>query len=216
MFQARLTAVSFAIALLAGCGSSSNTDGSSQDAAARDGASLEDSGRPDGGGAPADGGQGRDGGSGGGDAMSMASDAGGPTVELGTGTDHFEPLVEGQKLIFNLGPQGGGRFGGYNIWGGVRATGVMPQGAMLTYTLTSTAGDVLAASMRQTTLIPDGSDFVAYAISVVLNDCCKAAARDLTLRLDFMDAGGVTRSDTRHVRGADQCQPGADGINPCQ
>jgi hypothetical protein len=149
------------------------------------------------------------------DAGSTGTDA---FVELGSGVSAYMALADGDKLVFNLGPQGGGRYGGYNIWGGVRALGVNPAGVTLTYTLTGTSGDVLGQAMRTTTLQPDGSDYVAYAISVVLNDCCKVAGRMLKLHLDFMDQSGVMRSDERHVLGADQCPRGFPNptIDPCK
>lgn len=41
------------------------------------------------------------------------------TVELGTGTDAFIPLADGDALRFERGPQGG-----YHVYGSLRATGV--------------------------------------------------------------------------------------------
>ncbi|MEY3214682.1 MAG: hypothetical protein RIT28_5163 [Pseudomonadota bacterium] len=41
------------------------------------------------------------------------------TVELGTGTDRFIPLNDGDPLTFERGPQGG-----YHVYGSLQATGV--------------------------------------------------------------------------------------------
>jgi hypothetical protein len=43
------------------------------------------------------------------------------TVELGTGTESFIPLADGDPLRFERGPQGG-----YHVYGSLRATGVDP------------------------------------------------------------------------------------------
>jgi hypothetical protein len=193
----RLDTFSLALVFLAGCGSSSATnDGQPRSMDAADAGSGQDVGPSDGG----------------------ATDAGSPTVELGTGTDHYESLTAGEKLIFNLGPQGGGRFGGYNIWGGVKASGVNPAGVTLDYVLTATSGAVLAHSNRMATLVPDGSgSYVAFGITVILDDCCKATMRPLHLHLQFMDQSGVTKTDDRDVVGADQCPRGPQNPgNPCQ
>jgi hypothetical protein len=151
------------------------------------------------------------------DAM-MATDAGGPIVEIGTGTTAFVSLSNGEKLTFNAGPQGGGRYGGYNIWGGVRASDVMPAGVTLVFSLTSSSGRTLGTANRMDTLRADGSGhFVDYGLSIVLDDCCAAVGRAIVFRLDLTDASGVMRSDERQVLGADECPPSPSNplMNPC-
>jgi hypothetical protein len=147
-----------------------------------------------------------------------AHDAGGPWVEIGQGQMQFTPVADGDKLVFNLGPQGGGRFGGYNVWGAVRANGLMPLGITLSFSLTGTSGDVLGSVMFDTGLMPDGANESEAGIAILLNDCCKAAGRVMTYHLDAKDTAGLMRSDERHVRGADQCprDPRNPSVDPCQ
>jgi hypothetical protein len=149
--------------------------------------------------------------------IGMGGDAAGPWAEIGQGNTQFVPIAEGDKLVFNLGPQGGGRYNGYNVWGSLRANGVMPQGIGLSYSLTSTSGEVLASTNLNTNLMPDGSNLGIYGLVVIIGDCCKAFGRDLTYRVDVMDMSGVMRTDVRHVRGADQCprDPRNPSVDPC-
>jgi hypothetical protein len=143
-----------------------------------------------------------------------ARDASGASVELGTGQSQFTPLMNGDTVAFNPGPQGGGRYGGYNIWGAVSAHGVDPAGVTVNFTMTSSGGHMLGGGERELTLVPSGADEVAFGLPVILDDCCIAIGKAIALHLQLKDLHGGTFTDDRHVQGASSCPPNPFDIPP--
>lgn len=141
-------------------------------------------------------------------------DAGAPTVEIGTGLDQFQPIVEDQVLPLQVGPQGGGRFEGYHIFAAVRVTGMDPVELLATFQILSEAGAVEAEQSRQfPRLQPEGDAYVAFAVAPRLADCCQVEDAPIILRVEVTDRAGRTGSDARRVRAGPMCedqdQPGA-------
>lgn len=171
-----------AILLSLGSGCSSDPDGGGADASSpgQDASALDAA-------TPGDGGSGGDGGA--------------PRpVEVGTGRDSFEVLVEGQEVALSVGPQGGGRMMGYHVWMGLRARGVNPTGVRATYTiLGATTRDLHAEQTRLFNLEPSGDAFVSYGIAPRIIDCCLVENQDVLLRVEITDADGVTAEDERRV-----------------
>lgn len=54
----------------------------------------------------------------------------GPSVVVGTGFPDYEPVAEGDRLMFTYGIQGG-----FHLWGGFRATGLAPDNVSIDFEL---------------------------------------------------------------------------------
>ena len=126
-------------------------------------------------------------------------------VEIGTGVDDFIPLEVGQAVEITLGPQGGGRSGGFHIWHAVRVWNAEPRDVLLSFeTLSADSGALLGAQARRVNLRPSGEAFVAYGIAPWLTDCCLAQDQDVIMSVEVRDAEGRVGVDQRRVR-AGQC-----------
>lgn len=145
------------------------------------------------------------------DLARVSEDGGAGTaviVEVGTGVEGFVPLVEGQEVPLNAGPQGGGRFDGYHVWAAARTRGLNPQGATLELSILD--GDTRAVHATQTrvyTLEPSGGAFIAYGVAARLDDCCAVAGRAVIMRAAVSDVAGLSGSDERRVMVAPICPP---------
>ncbi|MBI4820666.1 MAG: hypothetical protein HY791_30660 [Deltaproteobacteria bacterium] len=118
----------------------------------------------------------------------------GPTLEIGTGTERFEEIMEGQTLPIILGPQGGGRAGGYHIWHALRSRGFDPISVEATFRTVLPSGEELAKETRRYDLAPGTTSgtYVAYGSAPRLRDCCLAEETDVVMSVDLTDAHGVT------------------------
>ena len=145
--------------------------------------------------------------------VAAGQDAATPTVEIGTGVDAFESIVEDQVLELRVGPQGGGRFEGYHIFSAVKVDGYDPVNLLATFQILSEDRQVQAEQARQfPRLQPDGEAYVAFAVAPRLMDCCVVEDATIYLRVEVRDQNGLTGSDERRVHTSalceDQEQPG--------
>ena len=134
-------------------------------------------------------------------------------VEIGTGRDHFEPLITGQTVIPAAGPQGGGSAFGYNLIYAVRVHGMNPSGANLTF-ITYLASDHSEQARMTLTfdLQPDGANYVFFGGGPPLRECCDVDNLDVVMRAEVTDANGVSGADERLVHVGDCLDPGSDGV----
>lgn len=160
---------------------------------------------------------------GGGDAgLGVGVDAGpggpsGPTVEIGTGSTGFVPIVEGETLPLEVGPQGGGRFDGYHIFAAMRVVGFAPNRILGTFQILDADGNVQAEQARRfPRLQPDGDGFVAFAVAPRLMDCCLVEDQPVTLRVEVVDENGLTGRDERRIQAGAMCEnPDSPGNSVC-
>lgn len=159
----------------------------------------EDAGRPDGG------------------AVTGADGSAGPTVEIGTGLDRFEPIAEGDTLPLEVGPQGGGRYEGYHIYSAVRVQGYSPTNLLATFRILDADGNVQAEQARSfRRLQPDGDAFVAFAVAPRLMDCCEVEGEPVILAVEVEDEDGLTGADERRVMAGELCEdPESPGTSLC-
>jgi hypothetical protein len=116
-----------------------------------------------------------------------------PGVEIGTGSDHFVALADGDTVPIIHGIQGG-----YHVWGAVRARGVDPSGLRLRFTVWLTDGtDPVTTRTDRVDL--DGSG-VHAGTAVFLPDPTVVRDHDCRLRVDITDVDGRTAGDERVVR----------------
>lgn len=119
----------------------------------------------------------------------------GPTVEIGTGQDMFEPLTENQVVELSQGAQGGGRMLGYHIWSGVRVKGFNPRQAIVEFSLIDDTDTVQALQERLLSLQPTGEFHDAFGIAPRIMDCCALANKPVRMVVRVEDMDGLTGMD---------------------
>lgn len=134
-------------------------------------------------------------------------DASAPSIEVGTGSSGFEALREDQRVPFIQGPQGGGRYEGYHLWGALRAVGYDPEDA--TIRLIYLRADDREEFARQERILPlqpagDGS-FVAWGFAPRIRDCCEVLNIEVIMRAELEDRSGKSGFDEIRVRSEDRC-----------
>ncbi|MBI2375479.1 MAG: hypothetical protein HYV07_15900 [Deltaproteobacteria bacterium] len=147
------------------------------------------------------------------DAATIEGDAAlGPSVEVGTGFEAFEPLPE--VIPLSLGPQGGGRIEGYHIWGAVRTKGVEPNGLRVLFMiLDAETRSAHARTERLVDLQPVGDGrFVAYGFAPRLHDCCLVRGTSILIHAQVIDSKGGTAWDEKEALAEPVCadSTGAD------
>jgi hypothetical protein len=138
------------------------------------------------------------------------------SVEIGTGADRFIPVMAGEVVEIILGPQGGGRNGGYHLWHSLRARDVDPIAVSATFRTFLAAGrEEIAVQTRTFDLQPGGGgSYVAFGIAPQLQDCCRVERADVIMRIELTTSGGVI-TDERQVRASDRCVDGMSGASIC-
>ena len=142
---------------------------------------------------------------------SGAADAAAPPipVTVGVGINGFEPLLAGATVELVLGPQGGGRMGGYHIWTGVRVVGFDPVGILVTITVREAANRTERARVvRRLQLQPDGEGFVAFGLNAILDDCCAVVGGPIIIVAAVEDSTGKTGSAEVEVNAGGICPDG--------
>lgn len=136
-------------------------------------------------------------------------------VQVGIGSDMFEAVTEGQTVNTVLGPQGTGRFGGYHIWGAVKAIGFNPNQISVDYQiLAHPSRTKLAGLVRRFRMMPFQDGHAAWGMTPVLDDCCATTSAQVILRVEVTDADGKTGADEVQVVGAPSC-PDVNNRNVC-
>lgn len=152
------------------------------------------------------------------DAAAGHADAGTPPpppVVVGNGVTGFAALAPGDTVELILGPQGGGRMGGYHVWTGVQVRGFDPVGLEITMTILDAQTHAEHARLvRRLRLQPAGDTHVAYGLNAVLTDCCAASGERLIIRAAVLDSTGKAGNAEVEVLGADSC-PDANGVDVC-
>lgn len=134
------------------------------------------------------------------DADDDSDSLGDPTVEIGTGVDGFEALEDGQLVTLTLGPQGGGRWGGYHVWHAVRAHGFNPENVEAKFeTHLASTDEEIARQTRRYDLVEISGGAVAFGAAPWIDDCCVAEETDLVMSVELTDADGHTAHDERTV-----------------
>ncbi len=127
-----------------------------------------------------------------------------PTLEVGTGIEAFEPIVDGQALPLIQGPQGG-TIGGSHFWVGLRATGVVARGASLAIRVALDDGTIISDQARTEDLAVAGSAASIAGLRAVIQTCTDVAGKRLVLRAELRDASGVTVRDEARFVGPESC-----------
>jgi hypothetical protein len=131
----------------------------------------------------------------------------GPRIEVGTGAIQFEPLSEGQVVELSSGPQGGGRFDGFHVWFGARSHELDPNAISVTFILMLASDrSELARLSWVTNFRPTaGEAYEIWGANPRISDCCAAVSQELVMRVEALDADGVTAAAEIRVVGEDEC-----------
>ena len=143
----------------------------------------------------------------------------GPTVQMGTGLDMYVPLTMGEVVLLVQGPQGGGgRFGGFHIWGGIESDGFNPDAATLDLFVLRASDRMEMAKLegRIVNLQASGSGtHVAHSIAMILDDCCLVVDEDIIMRVELVDADGLRGENEIQVRGGPTCFDAISNMDAC-
>jgi hypothetical protein len=124
---------------------------------------------------------------------SAGGEGGAPWIELGTGTEAFEPLTEGQTVPIIAGPQGG-----YHVWGALQAGGFSPKGVTMHFTLEQ-GGQVLGEASYLDDLFraapADPWSYTRVAVVLLENDPAAVMPGGATLKLVVTPAKGAPLTD---------------------
>ncbi len=135
-----------------------------------------------------------------------------PTLEVGTGFEAFEPIVDGAALPLVQGPQGG-TIGGSHFWVALRATGVVARGATLAVRVALEDGTIISDQTRTEDLTVAGGAASIAGLRAVIQSCDDVAGKRLTLLGELLDATGLTVRDEARFLGPEGCPdpcPGCD------
>lgn len=131
------------------------------------------------------------------------------TLELGTGRTAFEPVVNGETLQVILGPQGG-----YHIFGGVKATGVVPQNIQLICALSFADTDApITTTLSVQNLSGGPDDFSQPGILCRINNdngpqlVNSVLGQRVKMKMHIRDTNGAEADDTRQIVASNTIAP---------
>ncbi len=131
------------------------------------------------------------------------------TVEVGTGSESFEPFAEGDTVGYVLGPQGG-----FHVWGSLRVTGMVPgdptnlsdpENATVTYQVLYANGDLLGGFTELprgfTPVEGDASTYeiIGETLLIAVQGVDGAEGEAVAITATVTDSCGTTVTDSRAV-----------------
>jgi len=131
------------------------------------------------------------------DAGPMTTEDGGalPLLELGTGTQSFERLSDGQSARVIAGPQGG-----FHLWAAARIRAPLdPKLIRLSVTVRLVDGPFLTSTDYRVTMVKNRSFFEWYAMTALVPDPAEVMGKRVTMELTATDSAGRSATDSRTV-----------------
>jgi len=117
-----------------------------------------------------------------------------PLLQLGTGTESFVPVEDGDELQVIAGPQGG-----HHIWVSLRTRPpVNPKGVLINVTGRYEGGELLPSELKLN-LVKNGPWLEWYALVAMVPDPDAVAGKEVELSLQITDSANVTATDSRRV-----------------
>lgn len=131
-----------------------------------------------------------------GDAGAVAlEDAGAqPLLELGTGTQAFGALTNGQPLTIIAGPQGG-----FHLWAAARTRAPLDPRLITLTVKVKLAGAELSSTEYKVNLVKNGPFSEWYAMTALVPDPAEVRGKSTVVELIATDAAGRTATDSRTV-----------------
>ena len=137
-------------------------------------------------------------------AKTDSPDAGPPSLEIGSGSRDFEPLIDGDSIYIVQGPQGG-----YHFFGSLRSQNINPgdsedlsdpQNPQTTFEafVGDARVDVMASSYRQGLEVGDGyAEMVGRQVILDILDDDDLDGMTVKFSVSIQDAAGIQLSDER-------------------
>ncbi|MDP3234398.1 MAG: hypothetical protein Q8S33_10260 [Myxococcales bacterium] len=117
-----------------------------------------------------------------------------PLLELGTGTQSFERLSDGQSAQVIAGPQGG-----FHIWASARIRAPLDPKLIQLRVIVKSAGIELTSTDYRVTMVPNRSFFEWYAMTALVPDPAAVMGQPTTVELIATDSANRTATDSRTV-----------------
>lgn len=117
-----------------------------------------------------------------------------PLLELGTGTQSFAPLTDGQTVTIIAGPQGG-----FHVWAAARTRAPLDPMLLKLTVKVKLAGAELSSTDYKVNLVKNGAYSEWYAMTALVPDPATVRGKSTVIELVATDAAGRTASDSRTV-----------------
>jgi hypothetical protein len=117
-----------------------------------------------------------------------------PLMEVGTGVNGFEPLVDGQKVPIIAGPQGG-----HHVWVAVRVRAPMDPKNLFIHLRLLHQGTALSPTDYRMTLVRRGNFHEVYGMMALVPDPAAIDGQEVQLVVEVTDSAGLTATDSRRI-----------------
>lgn len=115
-------------------------------------------------------------------------------LELGTGTQTFMPLTDGQGVTVIAGPQGG-----FHIWAAARVRPPMDPMLISFRVKVKLGATELSSTDYKVNAVKNGSAFEWYAMTALVPDPAEVRGKSTVVELTATDSAGRTATDLRTV-----------------
>jgi hypothetical protein len=117
-----------------------------------------------------------------------------PLLELGTGTQSFLPLTDGQAVTIIAGPQGG-----FHVWASVRTRPPLDPMLIKLTVKVKLAGTEISSTEYKVNLVKNGPYSEWYAMTALVDDPAQVRGKSTVIELIATDSAGRTATDSRTV-----------------
>lgn len=117
-----------------------------------------------------------------------------PLLELGTGTQSFAPLTNGQMVTIIAGPQGG-----FHVWAAARTRAPLDPMLIKLTVKVKRSGAELSSTDYKVNLVKNGTYSEWYAMTALVPDPADVRGKSTVIELIATDAAGRTATDSRTV-----------------
>ena len=117
-----------------------------------------------------------------------------PLLQVGTGTDSFSALNDGDAVTIIAGPQGG-----YHVWTALRARAPLDPTGVSIHLRVLFNGAELSKNDYVLDLQKKGAYFEWYAMTAFIPDPTAVQGKEIELAVDVTDKAGLSASDSRRV-----------------
>ena len=117
-----------------------------------------------------------------------------PLLELGTGTQSFAALTNGQMVTIIAGPQGG-----FHVWAAARTRAPLDPMLLKLTVKVKLAGTELSSTDYKVNLVKNGAYSEWYAMTALVDDPAQVRGKSTVIELIATDSAGRTATDSRTV-----------------
>ena len=117
-----------------------------------------------------------------------------PLLELGTGTQSFSPLTNGQMVTIIAGPQGG-----FHVWAAARTRAPLDPMLLKLTVKVKLNGTELSSTDYKVNLVKNGPYSEWYAMTALVDDPARVRGNSTVIELIATDSAGRTATDSRTI-----------------